>query len=82
MLVLVRKPGESLLIGEDIELKIVDVSGDQVRIGIQAPREVTIVRKELLMVKKANEEAAAHQPVDKEKLLSFMAGFRADKEKQ
>lgn len=48
MLVLSRKIGESLRIGEDIELVILDVNRGQVRIGIEAPKTTNIVRSELL----------------------------------
>ncbi len=48
MLVLSRKIGESLRIGEDIELVILDVNRGQVRIGIDAPKTTNIVRSELL----------------------------------
>ena len=48
MLVLSRKVGESLRIGEDIELVILDVNRGQVRIGIEAPKTTNIVRSELL----------------------------------
>jgi carbon storage regulator len=47
VLVLSRKKGESIVIGDDIELSIVDVRGDSVRIGIKAPRAVSIYRKEI-----------------------------------
>lgn len=48
MLVLSRKIGESLRIGEDVELIILDVNRGQVRIGIEAPKTTNIVRSELL----------------------------------
>jgi len=48
MLVLTRKSGESLLLGDEIEIRIVRIDGDQVRIGIVAPRSVPIVRGELV----------------------------------
>lgn len=58
MLVLSRKPGESILIGHNIEVKIIDVQGDQVKIGISAPRDVSILRKELMdEVRQVNREA-------------------------
>ncbi|RJX36945.1 carbon storage regulator [Paenibacillus pinisoli] len=47
MLVLSRKNGESLMINGDIEVTILDVSNDVVKIGIKAPKEVEILRKEL-----------------------------------
>lgn len=48
MLVLSRKIGESLRIGEDVELIILDINRGQVRIGIEAPKTTNIVRSELL----------------------------------
>lgn len=47
MLVLSRKPGQSLIIGEEVRVKIVEVRGQQVRIGIEAPSRVSVVREEL-----------------------------------
>ena len=48
MLVLTRKVGESLLIGEDIEVTLVEVRGDAVKLGIRAPRSIGVWRKELM----------------------------------
>ncbi|MGI6084076.1 MAG: carbon storage regulator CsrA [Acetivibrionales bacterium] len=60
MLVLTRKKGQSLMIGHDIEVSIIDIQGDQVRIGIDAPRSVTIHRKEIYdEIKKENLSAVA-----------------------
>jgi carbon storage regulator len=47
VLVLTRKTEESILIGDNIEIRVLGVSGDKVRIGIEAPREVEIFRKEI-----------------------------------
>jgi len=47
MLVLSRKAGETIWIGEDVEIVISEVKGDQVRIGIRAPRNIEVVRGEL-----------------------------------
>lgn len=47
MLVLSRKRDESIIIGDDIEIVIVDVRGDKVRLGISAPREISVHRKEI-----------------------------------
>ena len=58
MLVLSRKPGEAIRIGDDIEISVIEVRGDTVRIGINAPRNVPIFRQELLeQVQSANVEA-------------------------
>jgi carbon storage regulator len=48
MLVLTRRPGQSILVGDGVELVIVRIEGDRVVLGIEAPREVRVVRAELL----------------------------------
>lgn len=48
MLVLTRMEGQSLLIGDDIQITVLEVRGNQVRIGIEAPREITVLREELV----------------------------------
>jgi len=58
MLIITRKKGESLIIGEDIEITISKIENGSVKIGIKAPKEVLILRKELYEeVKKENKEA-------------------------
>lgn len=58
MLVLARKPNQSIMIGDDIEIKIVDVRGDQVKIGISAPKKIAVHRKEVYEeIKRQNKEA-------------------------
>jgi carbon storage regulator len=47
MLVLSRRPGEALRIGENVEVTVVEVKGDMVRLGIQAPRDIQVWRREL-----------------------------------
>lgn len=47
MLILTRKIGESLLIGEDISISVLSVRGNQVKIGVDAPKEVTVHREEI-----------------------------------
>jgi carbon storage regulator len=53
MLVLTRQPNEKISIGEDIEVTIVDVRGDRVRVGIRAPRATQILRGELTIRSRA-----------------------------
>lgn len=48
MLVLTRKTNQSIVIGENIEITVLSVSGDKVRIGIEAPRDIDIFRSEVL----------------------------------
>lgn len=60
MLVLTRHSGESLIIGDNIEITVVEVQGDKVKLGINAPKEISVMRKELLeAAQSANEEAAS-----------------------
>lgn len=47
MLVLTRKTNQSIMIGDEIEISILSVAGDKVRIGIAAPRDVSVFRKEV-----------------------------------
>jgi carbon storage regulator len=60
MLVLTRKAGEKIVIGDDITITILDVRGDSIRVGIDAPRGIKIQREEVLLaVAEANVAAAA-----------------------
>jgi len=47
MLILTRRIGEKLLIGDDIEVVVLDVNRNQVKVGIKAPRDMTVLREEL-----------------------------------
>ena len=57
MLVISRQPGDSLLIGQDIKITILEVNGDRVKIGIDAPRSVPVMRTEVLDTMRSNLEA-------------------------
>lgn len=60
MLVLSRKLGQSLLIGKDIRIKVVEIRGQQVRLGLEAPDDVPVIREELHReVAEGNREAAS-----------------------
>ena len=60
MLVLSRKKGQAVVIQDSIEITVLEVDGDTVKLGISAPKEVPIVRKELLLsVKESNIESVA-----------------------
>lgn len=59
MLALSRKCNESIIIDNDIEVTILEIKGDQIKIGINAPKNVSVYRKELyLQIQNANKEAA------------------------
>ncbi|MGI8512625.1 MAG: carbon storage regulator CsrA [Solirubrobacteraceae bacterium] len=49
MLVLTRKTSESIMIGDDVEVSILSVAGDKVRVGIQAPRDIPVFRTEVYL---------------------------------
>ncbi|MBM3746611.1 MAG: carbon storage regulator [Acidobacteria bacterium] len=58
MLVIRRRAGESILIGEGIEIQVAEISGGRVKLGIVAPAEVTILRKEVKLTREQNLAAA------------------------
>ena len=61
MLVLHRKKGESLIIDDNIKITIVDISGEKVKIAVEAPKEIPILRSELVNAAEANKEAAVSE---------------------
>lgn len=72
MLVLARKKGESLIIGDQIEVVILGIEGDTIRIGIEAPRSVQVYRKEVYeQIGQQNREASSNpiNPASLGKLL-------------
>ncbi|MEX2015521.1 MAG: carbon storage regulator CsrA [Candidatus Hydrogenedentales bacterium] len=65
MLVLTRKANESIMIGDDVEVKVLDVKENQVKVGIVAPQDVAVHRKEVyLAIHAENAEAAGPSDVD------------------
>lgn len=74
MLALSRKTGESIMIGNNIEITILEVKGDQVKVGINAPKAVPVYRKELyLQIQEANKEAMT-QDVTPEYVEQLLGG--------
>jgi len=70
VLVLTRKKNESIVLNDNIEITVVDVQGDQVRIGINAPKSVSIYRKEIyLEIQAENKKAADVKSVNLDDLL-------------
>ncbi|MBL7214747.1 MAG: carbon storage regulator CsrA [Phycisphaerae bacterium] len=61
MLVLSRQKDESIMIGDDVEITIVDVRGDKVRLGINAPRSIAVHRKEIYLAIQKEKQENEHQ---------------------
>src|SRR5213076_1699365 len=59
MLIITRRPGERVMLGDDVVIEVIEVSGASVRIGIDAPRSIPVYREELWQAVKAENEAAA-----------------------
>jgi carbon storage regulator len=66
MLVLSRQKDESIIIGDDVEITIVDVRGDKVRLGINAPRSISVHRKEIYDAIQREKAASKKEASDKE----------------
>ena len=73
MLILQRKAGESLLIGEDITVRVVSLDGARVRLAISAPEDVPILRSELITATAANRDSAMEEAAPAE-LLGLLGG--------
>ncbi|NLK40308.1 MAG: carbon storage regulator CsrA [Clostridiales bacterium] len=69
MLIITRKSGESFFIGDDIEVTVFDIGTDKVRIGIKAPSDIPIFRKEIWEIKEENLKASKAAADDKLKDL-------------
>ena len=80
MLILQRKAGESLVIGEDIEITVVSVGRGQVSLAIAAPSDVSILRSELLKAKESNKEASL-EAADAAALMDRLAAAKQVAEK-
>lgn len=78
MLVIRRRAGEAVLIGETVEITVIDVTGSRVKLGIQAPAEVPILRKEIQLAARENVAAAeGATPASVGKLLEALRGSAA-----
>lgn len=70
MLALTRKKGESVVLNNNIEVTVLEIRGDQVKLGIKAPRQVPVYRKEVyLQIQKENEAAASVENLEALKKL-------------
>lgn len=79
MLVLARRINESIMIGDDIEVVVIDIKGDQVKLGIKAPKKITVHRKEIYN-EIQQENIAAMSPDFKPDMLRELSDF-FDKDK-
>ncbi|MGN0620317.1 MAG: carbon storage regulator CsrA [Porcipelethomonas sp.] len=78
MLILSRKSGESLFINEEIEIKLIEVSGDKVKIGVNAPQNVKVLRGELRQTMKSNIESS--ESISRKQLFEMLNGIKKDAE--
>jgi carbon storage regulator len=63
MLILARRIGESIMVGDQVEISVVDIKGDQVKLGIKAPSQVKVYRREVYAaIQEENRAAAAASP--------------------
>ena len=81
MLILQRKAGESLVIGDDITVRVISVDGARVRLAIDAPGDIPILRSELLVARAANRDSARGEAAPTE-LLDLLGGVLDHKREQ
>ncbi|MEA2111400.1 MAG: carbon storage regulator CsrA [Campylobacterota bacterium] len=75
MLVLTRKTDDSIVIGDNITIKVVSIEGGVVKLGIDAPNDISIMRSELLQEVENSNIAASHQ-IDESFLQEFYSKFK------
>ena len=82
MLILSRRPGESLTIGDDVVVTVVGVSGNQIRLGITAPREVRVLREEVYKAMREENQAAANRIDSNRRLGDAVRQLRGRKQRK
>jgi carbon storage regulator len=80
MLVLTRKSNQSIMIGDDVEVSVLAIMGEKVRIGIQAPRDVPVFRKEVYLEIQQEQAASAGETV-REEVDAALRGLGSPEEK-
>jgi carbon storage regulator len=76
MLILSRRPGESLTIGDNITVTVVSINGNQIRLGISAPREVRVLRDEIYKAIRDENQAAANANEQKRRIENAFKRLR------
>ena len=79
MLIIRRRAGETLVVGEDVEIELLEIAGNSVKLGIRAPREVLVLRKEMLLTR--TENLAASRPAPARRLEAVLDRFRSPETK-
>ena len=77
MLVLTRKSNQSIMIGDDIEVSVLAIMGEKVRIGIEAPRSVPVFRKEVYVEIQEDRERGADQPEESGNVDEALEGLKS-----
>jgi carbon storage regulator len=72
VLVLTRRANQSIMIGDDVVVTVLDVRGDQVRIGIKAPRSVDVHREEVYLALQREAAREANEPSDEEQVIDLV----------
>ena len=80
MLVINRKSNESIIIGDNIEIIISEIDGDRVKVCIDAPKEISIVRKELLEAREVNKQSDNKLSENMKNLKALAENFKKKKE--
>ena len=65
MLIITRRPGQKIMLGDDVTLHVMEVSGNNVRLGIEAPKSIPVYREEIWAAVKQENQAAATTAADK-----------------
>lgn len=72
MLILTRKSGEGIRIGDSVTIRIIEIRGNQVRLGVEAPKNISVHREEIYdLILEQNTMAAQSSPVDPEELTNL-----------
>lgn len=79
MLVLARKPGEAVAIGDEISVRVLEIKNGQVKLGVEAPENVAIHREEIYRrILEANRRAASEEPGDLDSISSRLERNRGE----